>query len=218
MAVARVAVKTNPLVDNRRVSERGKCRRQELAQIFFFLQSNCALGRFRRHFPPRPVICDFHDALAAKRKAIIARCRNIRAENRKTLRCKKLRLDRLEMKNRLPGCAKKFPREGQNVRRPCADCHYDQVAPDSLSVIEENTLHTSIAFIQTGELAAFARFDAERFCPLDEQRDHTSTLNVASLSLENAVGITFRVPCRKVFTQGRSIDALNFAAALLQHS
>src|SRR6266478_2058416 len=156
MSVAGVAVQTNPLIDNRRVSERWKCPRQELAQIFFFLRSNCALGRFRRHFPARPVICDFHDALAAKRKTIIARCRNIRAENRKTLRCKKFWPDRFEMKNRLPGGAKKFAREGQNVRRPCADCYHDQVGLDSLSIIEENTLHTSIAFIQTGELAAFA--------------------------------------------------------------
>src|SRR4029077_20001556 len=151
MSIVRIAVQTDPCVNNWCLCERGKCPRQKIAQIFFFLRSNCTFGRFRRHFPARPVICDFHDALATERKAIITGCRNIRAEDRKTLRCKKFWLAGFEMKNRLPGGAKKFPREGQNVRRPCADSHYDQVGPDSLSIIEENTFHTSIAFIQTGE-------------------------------------------------------------------
>src|SRR5438552_12373572 len=203
MSVARVAVQANPLIANQRVSEGGKCPRQKLAQIFFFLRGNCALGRFWRHFPARPVIRNFHDAVTTEGKAVIARCRHVRPEHWKTLRCKKFGLPGFEMKNRLPGCAEKFPREGQNVRRPCANCHYDQVARNSLSIIEENTLHTPIAFIQTGELVAFAQFDAERFCSLDKQRDHASALNVASLSLEKAVAIMFCLPCRKAFAQRR---------------
>ena len=87
------------------------------------------------------------------------------------------------MEHRLAGGAEKFPRERQNVRRPCTGCHYDQVTAGPLSIVEDNTLHPTITYVQRGELATLVQFDAELFCAIDKQRDHASTFNVACLLL-----------------------------------
>jgi hypothetical protein len=75
------------------------------------------------------------------------------------------------MKHGMAGCAKEFSREWQQVRRPSADCHHDNVSSDSLtrsllltrlsgppvyvarlppaplSILQHNALHPLIAFI-----------------------------------------------------------------------
>jgi len=76
------------------------------------------------------------------------------------------------MKDCLSGRMKKVLRKRQDVGCPSAKCHYDNIAHDALSIVEQNALHAIIAFIQLRKFMAFVQFDAERFGPLDKQRFH----------------------------------------------
>src|SRR5262249_36344577 len=109
MPIVRVAVHAHTRVDNRRIGERGKGRGQKSAQVLFLVGRHYALAGVRRHLASRTVISNLYHAVAIDRKSVVAGCRNVCAENRKTLRRKQLWLRRLQVKHWLPGCAEKLP-------------------------------------------------------------------------------------------------------------
>src|SRR6266487_3942226 len=123
-------------------------------QVLFFLRSNGALGRFGRHLASRPVVRDLHNPFTIERESVVARRRNVRAKDGETLRCKEIGPRRFQVENRLAGGAKKLFRERQQIRRPRADGHYNTIALDALSVVEDDSLNAVIVFVQMSETAA----------------------------------------------------------------
>src|SRR5882724_10669308 len=121
MSIVRVAVHTHTRVDNRRIGERGEGRGQKFVQVLFVLGSHHTLWGVRRHLASSTVIGNLYHAVAIDRKSVVAGCCNVRAENRKTLRRKQLRLRRLQVKNWLPSRAEKLFGKRQQVRRPRAN-------------------------------------------------------------------------------------------------
>src|SRR5438094_4350364 len=113
------------------------------------------------------MVCDLHDTITIERKLIIARRRNIRAKYRETFRCKEIRSRRFQVEHRLPTGAEELFRERQQIRRPRADRHHNAIGSDALSVVENDSLDAVITFIQMGETAAAAEFDADRPCTLN---------------------------------------------------
>src|SRR6266480_2171327 len=97
--------------------------------------SHSAFGRFRRHLPPMAMICDLYHAIAIDWKPVITGRGNVRAEHRKTFRCEELGLTGLQVKNRLAAGTKEVFCERQQIRRPRAHGHYDDVTDDSVSTI-----------------------------------------------------------------------------------
>src|SRR5215469_1313282 len=77
------------------------------------------------------MICNLNYAVAIDRKSVVARCRNVCAENGKTLRRKQVRLRRLQVKHWLPRCAEKVPGKRQHIWRPRTDCHDDEITREA---------------------------------------------------------------------------------------
>ena len=71
------------------------------------------------------------------------------------------------MKHWLPGRAEKFFGKRQQVRRPRANRHHDEVGGDSLSIIEHDAVYAIAPFIQLRKRHAFAQFNAGRFRALN---------------------------------------------------
>src|SRR5438270_14038890 len=126
MAVMRVAVKTNPGINNGRIDQRGKSPRQKFAQTFFVCGSYLPLIRIRGRFAPRSVIGYFDDPFPAEGKAIIARRRNIGAKNRKQVRREETWILWFEMKDRMAGRTKEIAGKREEMRRPRAHGHDDR--------------------------------------------------------------------------------------------
>src|SRR6267143_3305966 len=107
------------------------------------------------------------------------------------------------MKHRMPGRAKKLSRKRQQVRRPCTDRHDDDVAGEYLAILQDNSLHATVALVQFGKLTGFVQFDAEGFGSLNQRCHDTSAFRVPCFEIEKTVGVTFRVPCWKTLAQFR---------------
>src|SRR4030095_59464 len=84
-----------------------------------------------RHLASSAVIRNFHHAIAIDRESIVASCRDVCAENWKTLRCKQLRLRKSQAKHWLSGRAEEIPGKRQQVRRPRANRHHDEISGET---------------------------------------------------------------------------------------
>ena len=83
------------------------------------------------------------------------------------LRCKEIRSRRFQVKHRLATGAEELFCGRQQIRSPRADCHHNAIGRDALFVVEDNSVNSVITFIQMGETAAAAQFDADGRCALD---------------------------------------------------
>src|SRR6059058_5655467 len=86
ISIMSIAIETDAREYNWGIRQRGKRVGQKMAHLVFLLFCYDAFGRIRRHFASGTMIRDFHYAVAIERETVIASSRNIRAENRKTLR------------------------------------------------------------------------------------------------------------------------------------
>ena len=107
------------------------------------------------------------------------------------------------MKDWLPSRAEKFLCEWQDIGCPGADSHYDDIAGNSLPVVEHNSFHAIVAFIQLGKPGAFAQFNAGGFRALNQCRNDATALHIACFQLKNAILIAFGIPSRKLLPQLR---------------
>ena len=63
-------------------------------QARFFPEVTARWARFGRHFAAGTVVCDLHDSVAVEWESVITRRGNVRAKDRETRRCKKIRARR----------------------------------------------------------------------------------------------------------------------------
>src|SRR5215469_15453229 len=148
MAVVGVAVHAHASVDNPRVDQSRKCGGQKFTQGCFVVGRYDAVGGVGGHLAPRTVISNLHHTVAIDRKSVVAARCYVCAENGKTLRRKQLGLRRLQVKHWLPGRMEKLLGERQQIRRPRANGHDDEISSDSLSIIERDAVHTMVSLVE----------------------------------------------------------------------
>src|SRR6202035_3846798 len=100
------------------------------------------------------MVSDLYHAVAVYREAVIAGGGNVIRENGKAFRRIEFRIVRPEMKDRLAGRVQKIPRKRQEIRRPCADGHNDDIAGKPVSILQHYSSHAAVPFIQIHESSA----------------------------------------------------------------
>src|SRR5207253_4328011 len=117
----------------------------------------------------------------------------VRPKNRKTLRQEEVSLARFQMKYRMSGRAKKAFRERQEIRCPRADGHDHSIPRHESAIVQHDTSHSAIMFVQPKKSAAFLQLDSKQFRLLDELCHHTAAFRVAGFEVEEAIRISLRI-------------------------